>query len=65
MPRLPKPTLTVAVCVMEVVVVSLTVTVWEPAVFNVTLKTPNPAVSPELEGSTAWGLLPLKWTLPP
>ena len=40
--------------VIELVTVSVAVTVWLPAVFRVTLKLPAPLVRVELAGSTAW-----------
>ena len=50
---------------MELVAVSVAVTVWLPAVFRVALKVPTPLVRVELAGSVAWASLLVKWTVPP
>src|SRR5262249_61161247 len=57
-------TVTVALPVMELVTVSVAVTVRLPAVFRVALKVPAPLVSVELAGSTAWPSLLVKWSVP-
>src|SRR5262249_58412375 len=57
-------TVTDALPVMELVTVSVAVTVWLPAVFRVALKVPTPLVRVELDGSTAWPSLLVKATVP-
>src|SRR5262249_61715615 len=44
---------------------SAAVSDWPPAVFSVAVKVPVPLVSVASAGSTAWGSLLLKWTVPP
>ena len=50
--------------VSEPIVVSVTLILSLPAVFNVALKVPVPLVSVLLAGRTAWPSLLLKWAAP-
>jgi hypothetical protein len=54
----------VEVPVIEAVAVSVAVTVWVPAVFNVPEKVPVPFVKLEFAGSTAWPSVLVKLTIP-
>ena len=50
--------------VIETFTESVAVSVWTPAVFNVTLKVPTPLVSVALAGKTAAASPLVKWTVP-
>src|SRR6516162_7271377 len=50
--------------VIELLAVSVAVTVWLPAVFRVALKLPTPLVRVALAGRLAWPSLLVKWTVP-
>ena len=58
-------TITVALLpVSELIMVSVAVSVWLPAVFNVTLNVPTPLANVVLAGRVAAVSLLVKWTVP-
>ena len=51
--------------VMLLLLVSVAVSVWFPAVLSVAVKVPTPLLSVLLPGRAAWPSLLVKWTVPP